>query len=82
MRGAGALQGIPKRRWMWPFTWLPRLREKRPPVACCRSQAPIASTMGARAKAIARVPISMRSVARAAAVARTMGSWAISPVPV
>ena len=36
IRGAGADQFIPKRRTMWPRTWLPSPSVKRPPDIACK----------------------------------------------
>ena len=79
MRGAGGTQGTLKRRWLWPFTWLPRPRAKRPLLSCWMSHACMASTMGTRGKAmVTEVAISSRSVAFAASVAASIESCAVS----
>src|ERR1700731_3538676 len=58
---------MPKRRSLWPLTWLPRPRTKRPFELACRSQAWLAITVGLRGKATAIDGVSsMRSVASAA----------------
>ena len=58
---------MPKRRSLWPFTWLPRPSTKRPREFACRSQACDASTVGLRGNATATDGVSStRSVASAA----------------
>src|ERR1700720_3722096 len=58
---------MPKRRSLWPLTWLPRPSTKRPFELACRSQAWLAITVGLRGKATAIDGVSsMRSVASAA----------------
>ncbi len=47
----GRSTAMPKRRSLWPFTWLPRPRTKRPPELAWMSQACCASVVGLRGKA-------------------------------
>ena len=80
IRGAGGDHVPPKRRSLWPFTWLPSPRQNRPPERCCRSHASMARTMGLRGNAIVTdVCKPMRSVAVAATVMVSMESWDNSP---
>ncbi len=80
MRGAGGDHVPPKRRSLWPLTWLPSPRLKRPPDRCWMSQASMASTIGLRGKAIVtEVCSSMRSVVVAARAIVSIESWASSP---
>ena len=79
MRGAGGTQGTLKRRWLWPFTWLPRPREKRPLLRCWMSQACMARTIGTRGNAmVTEVAISSRSVAFAASIEASIESCDVS----
>src|SRR5271165_6804283 len=58
---------MPKRRSLWPLTWLPRPRTNRPFELACRSQAWLAITVGLRGKATAIDGVSStRSVASVA----------------
>ena len=72
---------MPKRRSLWPFTWLPRPSTKRPRELACRSQACDASTVGLRGNATATDGVSStRSVASAAIASGANTSWPNSTV--
>src|SRR5271165_114154 len=72
---------MPKRRSLWPLTWLPRPRTNRPFELACRSQAWLAITVGLRGKATAIDGVSsMRSVASAANASGVKTSWPSSTV--
>src|SRR3546814_1280435 len=51
IRGCGGVHGTLKRRSLWPFTWLPMPRWKRPPLAAWMSRLMLATTIGLRGKA-------------------------------
>ena len=72
---------MPKRRSLWPFTWLPRPSTKRPAELACRSQALLAITVGLRGKATAIEGVSStRCVASAARASGVKTSWPSSTV--
>src|SRR5215471_9791496 len=72
---------MPKRRSLWPFTWLPSPNTNRPFEFACRSQAWLAITVGLRGNATAIDGVSsIRSVASAAKASGVNTSWPSSTV--
>src|SRR5215472_3947868 len=72
---------MPKRRSLWPFTWLPSPNTNRPFEFTCRSQAWLAITVGLRGNATAIDGVSsIRSVASAAKASGVNTSWPSSTV--
>ena len=75
MRGPGASHLTEKRRSLWPLTWVPSPRMKRPSEAAWRSQAMWARIIGLRGNATAMaVPSLIRAVVPAATARGRNGS--------
>src|ERR1700723_2825332 len=68
---------MPKRRSLWPFTWLPSPSTQRPPEFACRSHAWLARTVGLRGNAIATDGVN--SIRRVASAAKASGAYQSCP---